>query len=97
VLHGEAVAIGMQMAARLAVDLGMCDASVLQRQTRLVEACQLPTTHEGANAAEMLPVMKRDKKVAHGKLRFILPTRIGSVKLVGDVEESAVVKAIESL
>ncbi len=96
VLHGEAVAIGMQMAAKLAIDLEMCGASVLERQTKLIEACRLPTTHAAASADEMLPVMKRDKKVAHGKLRFILPTNIGSVKLVGDIDESAVIKAIEA-
>ena len=45
----------------------------------------------------MLPVMMRDKKVAHGKLRFILPTHLGSVQLVSDVNEKAVVKAIEAL
>ena len=42
----------------------------------------------------MLPVMMRDKKVAHGKLRFVLPTRIGHVDLVGDVDPAAVVRAI---
>ena len=45
----------------------------------------------------MLPVMMRDKKVAHGKLRFILPTQLGSVELVSDVSEDAVIKAIEAL
>ncbi len=94
-LHGEAVAIGMQMAARLAIELGLCDRSLLQRQTALLEACQLPTTFADARSDDMLPVMRRDKKVAHGKLRFILPTGIGAVKLVGDVDESAVMGAIE--
>lgn len=96
VLHGEAVAIGMQMAAKLAIDLGICDEDLLPRQTKLIQACRLPTTFAEADCEAMLPVMKRDKKVAHGKLRFILPTKIGAVKLVGDIDESAVRKAIES-
>ena len=95
-LHGEAVAIGMQMAANLAIDLGMCDKQLLERQTGLIEICQLPTTFAEADVQQMLPVMRRDKKVEHGKLRFILPTKIGHVDLVGDIEEAAVVKAIES-
>lgn len=95
-LHGEAVAIGMQMAARLANNLGLVDASLLERQTELIEACGLPVTLASANADEMLPVMMRDKKVAHGRLRFILPTRIGEVKLIGDVDEAAVRRAIEA-
>lgn len=95
-LHGEAVAIGMQMAARLALDLGMVDASVLARQTDLLRACRLPTTLAEADPDAMLPVMMRDKKVAHGKLRFVLPSEIGAVELVAGIEESAVRRAISA-
>lgn len=94
-LHGEAVAIGMQMAARLAIAFGLCDADVLRRQTELLQACRLPVTLPTASADEMLPVMRRDKKAAHGDLRFILPREIGNVELVGQVDESAVRQAIE--
>ena len=86
----------MQMAARLAIELGMIDASVMDRQTALIEACRLPATLAEADPEAMLPVMMRDKKVAHGKLRFILPTEIGAVELVGGIEESAVRRAIEA-
>ncbi len=95
-LHGEAVTIGMQMAARLAIDLGLCDPPLLDRQTRLIEACQLPIRFDAADPEAMLPVMMRDKKVAHGKLRFVLPTEIGNVQLIADVEQTAVEKAITS-
>lgn len=95
-LHGEAVSIGMQMAARLAIDLAMAESSLLERQTALIKACSLPTEFPEADTEAMLPVMMRDKKVAHGKLRFILPTKIGNVDLVGGVEEDAVRRAIES-
>jgi len=93
-MHGEAVAIGMQMAARLAIDLGLCDVSLLERQTKLLNNVGLPITYADADPEAMLPVMQRDKKVSHGKLRFILPTQIGKVDLVGDVDQAAVVKAI---
>ena len=95
-LHGEAVSIGMQMAARLAIKLGMTEPSLLDRQTALLEACQLPTTLPTANPDDMLPVMMRDKKVAHGNLRFVLPSEIGVVELVGGVDESDVREAIEA-
>jgi 3-dehydroquinate synthase len=94
--HGEAVAIGMQMAANLAISLGMCDAELLKRQTALLQNVGLPITFADASTEEMLPVMQRDKKVAHGKLRFILPTKIGEVELVGDVPGPAVVAAIQA-
>lgn len=95
-LHGEAVAIGMQMAARLAIQLGMADESLLKKQTELIEQCELPTTLPDADPDAMLPVMMRDKKVAHGQLRFILPSEIGAVELVGGVDENAVRAAIEA-
>ncbi|TWU10899.1 3-dehydroquinate synthase [Allorhodopirellula heiligendammensis] len=95
-LHGEAVAIGMQMAASLSVDLGYCDAGLLTRQTALLEAAELPRSWPEADPAKMIPIMARDKKVAHGKLRFVLPESIGSVKLVGDVPEENVVAAIQA-
>jgi 3-dehydroquinate synthase len=93
-LHGEAVSIGMQMAARLAIDIGICDSSLLDRQTDLIHDCDLPSTFAAADPDEMLPVMMRDKKVAHGKLRFILPTQVGKVELVSDVDPDAVRAAI---
>ena len=94
--HGEAVAIGMQMAAELAVSLGMCQSELLRRQTTLLTNCGLPITFPDADPQEMLPVMQRDKKVAHGKLRFILPTQLGAVDLVGDIAENDVVAAIQA-
>ena len=93
-LHGEAVSIGMQMAARLAVDVKMADPELLARQTRLLQQCGLPVTYQSADAEAMLPVMRRDKKAEHGKLRFILPTEIGVVELVDGIDESAVRAAI---
>ncbi len=93
-LHGEAVAIGMQMAARLAIDMELVGDDLLTRQTALVRACQLPTEYPDADVEAMLDVMRRDKKVAHGKLRFVLPTAIGSVRLVGDVQQDKVREAI---
>ena len=96
VLHGEAVAIGMQMAARLAISMGRCKPELLDRQTRLIQTCGLPITLPAADPDQLIPVMQRDKKVAHGRLRFILPAEIGAVELVGDVDEAKVRAAIEA-
>lgn len=95
-LHGEAVAIGMQMAASLATSLGLCDESIMSRQTEFLDRVGLPVTWSDADAELMLPVMARDKKVAHGRLRFVLPTRIGHVELMGDIDPDDVVNAIHS-
>ncbi|MEM9368661.1 MAG: 3-dehydroquinate synthase [Planctomycetota bacterium] len=95
-LHGEAVAIGMQMAARLAIHLELCDGDLLERQTRLLQNAGLPISWAEAEPERMLPVMARDKKVSHGKLRFVLPRKIGQVEIVGDVAPEAVAQAIEA-
>lgn len=80
--HGEAVSIGMSMAARLARSLGRVDDDFVRRQDALLEACELPIRWADADPDQMIEVMRKDKKVAHAKLRFILPTRIGHVELV---------------
>jgi 3-dehydroquinate synthase len=94
-LHGEAVSIGMVCAASLAEKLGLPEA-VSVRQRRLLNACSLPTAvQESLPVDELIAVMKRDKKAAAGQLRFILPTRIGEVKLVDDVPEALVRAVLE--
>jgi len=80
--HGEAVAIGMSMAARLAHSLGRIGDEFVARQDALLTACGLPIRWPAADPRAMVPVMKKDKKVAHALLRFVLPTRIGHVELV---------------
>lgn len=96
-LHGEAVAMGMQCAARLARALGRIDESFVARQTALLAALELPTELPGELAADdLLAAMRHDKKVAHGRLRFVLPTRLGHVELVDDVPEREVLRAIKS-
>ncbi len=95
-LHGEAVAIGMQMAASLSVDLGRCGRDLLKRQTSLLEAAELPRHWPDAEPSKMIPMMEHDKKVAHGKLKFVLPESIGRVGLVADVPCEKVIAAIET-
>ncbi len=92
-LHGEAVAIGMHMAALLAQQLGRVDQHFVQRQRALLERLELPTRFE-ANPSELWKIMQHDKKVEHGTLRFILPTRLGQVERVAGITERQVVEAI---
>ena len=84
-LHGEAVSIGMLCASRLAELLGRVDRAVTERQHRLLSQLKLPVDVPDLDREQLLNVMQRDKKVEHGKLRFVLPSRIGHVELVGDV------------
>jgi 3-dehydroquinate synthase len=95
-LHGEAVAIGMLCAARLAERLGRIDGDATRRQRDLLAALGLPTELPKLDADRIMETMMCDKKVQHGRLRFVLPTAIGNVELVGDVDPTDVRAAIES-
>ncbi len=84
-LHGEAVAIGMLCASRLAESLGRIDATTTQRQHDLLSALHLPVAVPDLDRQQLLDAMQHDKKTVGGRLRFVLPTRIGHVELVDDV------------
>ena len=96
-LHGEAVAIGMARAARLAVLLGRLDPGVVKRQDLLLERLGLPTQPQTAGSLDpegLLAIMARDKKAVSGRLRFVLPDRVGRVELVDDVDPAIVRRAL---
>ncbi len=96
-LHGEAVSIGMLCASRLAERLGRIDASVTARQQALLKQLGLPIDVPNELESEaILRIMSRDKKVEHGRLRFVLPSRLGHVELVGDVAPDDVRAALIS-
>lgn len=90
-LHGEAVAAGMADESRLAERLGMIGSDVTARQVKLLEGFGLPTAGKREwPADDLIAVMRRDKKAKAGKLRFVLPTRIGHVQLIEGVPEDTV-------
>ena len=94
--HGEGVAIGMGMAADLAVAIGLCDVSLPKRQDALLKRLGLPTHGIGAEFTPeaVLDKMGSDKKVLDGNLRLILPRAIGVVEIVTVADRFALLKAI---
>jgi 3-dehydroquinate synthase len=99
-LHGEAVAIGMVYASRLAERRGLIESPLTERQIRLLQALKLPTAlPPGLTLSNdaILGRMKLDKKAVSGSLRFVLPTRLGEVKTFGDVPESDVRQVLDAL
>lgn len=95
-LHGEAVSIGMLCASRLAERMDRVDQHFTKRQFDLLHALGLPTTVPDVDHKALLAAMRHDKKVQHGRLRFVLPVRMGHVELVEDVDESDVLAALAS-
>jgi len=97
--HGEAVAIGMVHASRLAECRGLIGPDATQRQIVLLTSLGLPTelpTELRFSSEQVLDRMRLDKKNAAGRLRFILPTRIGQVRLFDDVPEREVTDVLRA-
>ncbi len=81
--HGHAVAIGMVYASRLAQKTGLCDASVPGRVETLIKSFGLPTDlstlSRRPSVAELMDTMQIDKKAEGGKVKFVLPKKVGEV------------------
>jgi 3-dehydroquinate synthase len=97
--HGEAIAIGMIAATRLAVRLAVCDHAFLERLQPLIERAGLPTFFpEHAGLFErIIRAMQMDKKFRDGKNVFVLPTGVGSWQQVENVDWALVHKAVRSV
>jgi len=80
-LHGEAVAIGMNYAGRLAVNKGFWQEQGLKRQNKLIESFNLPLQTE-FHPNELIEAMCHDKKAEGGRIMFVLPESIGKMATV---------------
>jgi 3-dehydroquinate synthase len=96
-LHGEAVAAGMICASRLAERLGRIQPEFTRRQQQLLERFSLPTRPEPWAVADLLATMRSDKKTVAGRLRFVLPSRLGGVELVENVPEPEVIAVLKEM
>jgi 3-dehydroquinate synthase len=94
-LHGEAVAAGMICASRLAERRGLISPDITDRQRKLLQAFSLPTVPQSWPIERLLQTMRSDKKALAGKMRFVLPRRLGEVALFDDVPEADVRKVLE--
>jgi len=94
VWHGEAVAAGMVIEARLAYKLRMLSEPEVIRITDLVTAAGLPTDTRLKYIEKLLEYIKYDKKNNEAKIRFALPEGLGGVKLVDDVPVETIKKVL---
>jgi 3-dehydroquinate synthase len=76
-LHGEAVAAGMVMGAQLSERLGWLARADVERVAGLLQRAGLPITPPDLGRERYLDLMGHDKKVAGGKLKFVLLKSIG--------------------
>jgi len=96
-VHGEAVAVGMVLAARLSVRLGMAPEADTVRLRSLLEAYGLPTAvPAGLSPDALLARMRLDKKNVAGRLRLVLWHGIGRAEVVPDVDEAQVLALLSA-
>ncbi|ROH93808.1 3-dehydroquinate synthase [Stagnimonas aquatica] len=89
-LHGEAVGLGLVMAADLSARLGWISRAEAERCTALVAAAGLPLLPpEGMTPADFRRLMAGDKKVAGGQLRLVLLRALGEAVLTADFDDAA--------
>ena len=88
-LHGEAVAVGMVLAAEMSQRLGWLESHEVDQIRELLVRANLPVDPPpGMSAEDFLSHMKRDKKVSDGRIRLVLLESIGRAKLVSDYPDS---------
>ena len=93
--HGEAVAVGMVLAARLSTLLGLVDAADGERLRALLERFGLPTTlPPNLDPAGLVARMRLDKKAQGSGLRFVLWDGAGKARVVADVAEARVLDVL---
>ena len=94
-VHGEAVAMGMVAAGKIAASMGNWSDTEAQRQDELIEKARLPLTIPSQlNRQEIITALQSDKKVKAGKLHFVLPAEIGLAAITDKVTTKVIKTAI---
>ncbi len=94
-LHGEAVAMGMVLAARLSARLGLAPAADGDALRSLLVRYELPVALDGTLDPErLLAAMRLDKKAQSGRLRLVLWRGIGAAFVTGDVPDADILAVL---
>jgi 3-dehydroquinate synthase len=96
-LHGEAVAIGMAAAGRLAVRLGWTDVRTADRQDALLQQVGLPIRFSGIEPRQVAEALRHDKKARDGRVPFVLLRVLGRAELCHDVPTETVIEVLREI
>ena len=99
-LHGEAISIGIIMAFKTSLVLGLCTADHLHIVEDHFNKIGLLTNLKSLNGKKILPdkiieLMRSDKKVTNGSINLVIPREIGSVEIRDDVSDSVILDVIQ--
>ena len=95
--HGEGVSVGMMGAASMAQEMGLHSQDIVDRQRRLLDRFNLPTSAKGGNVDDILKGMSLDKKVQDGSKRWVMLEEVGRSVVRTDVPEELVQKTVREL
>ena len=95
--HGEGVSVGMMGAASMAHEMGLHSQDIVDRQRRLLDRFNLPTSAKGVNVDDILKGMSLDKKVQDGSKRWVMLEEVGRSVVRTDVPEELVQKTVREL
>jgi shikimate kinase/3-dehydroquinate synthase len=96
-LHGEAVSIGMEVAARIAIASDLLSPEDARRQRNLLQAFGLPVQCAGVDIETAMQAMQRDKKVRAGAMRWVLAKSIGYAEVFSNIDTDMVREAIAAV
>jgi 3-dehydroquinate synthase len=93
-LHGEAVGLGMLIAANLSHRLGLIDVAIKDRVREALRKTGLPIEPPRVGAAKILELMQMDKKVLAGSVRLVLLEKLGRAIVTSDYDRAALDAAL---
>lgn len=93
-LHGEAVAVGMVMAARMSVEQGWLAARDAERLEALIQTLGLPTVPPRIPASRFRSLMSADKKARDRRIRLVLLRSLGDAVVTGGFDDDALTRTL---
>ena len=93
--HGEAIAIGMCIAADMAYGLKLLKKDAAKRIEYLIAKCGLPTGIRGLKLRKIYETHLHDKKFAQNKNRFVLPLGAGRVRVVENIPDRLIIESVK--
>ncbi|MCM8767887.1 MAG: 3-dehydroquinate synthase [Candidatus Omnitrophica bacterium] len=95
--HGDAVCLGMIGESYISYKIGLGEKEIYQRIKNLGEKFKLLISFDKIDCGKIIDFMLHDKKIKKDKLRFVLPEKIGKVKIGVEVDKNQVLKILKEM
>lgn len=92
--HGEAIVLGMKVETRIAEELGLINPVDSKKIFDLIHKAGFETTLSHFDIRKIIENTRYDKKKAGGRVRYVLPKKVGKVKIDVEVSEEVIVKVL---